>query len=1415
MRTPNVRMIAILAVCGLVLGVACHWLHGVQMRRHAGFFLEQARLAKNEGRDSDALNHYRQYFDIHPEDREVLAEYGILQADLSRYSQAFITLEKVIRDQPDRSDARRKLVDVLMAMGRYRDAAVNLKEYLLKASPDAEELWTLLGRCQASVGEDNEAVYSLQVAISIAPEQLDTYAHLAGLLRYRLESEEDADALMRKMVEANPKSPRAHVLLGSYLRGILLLEEAGEVAAKALQLAPDDHDALLLATRCAVDGEEYDKAREHALRLVEFHPDSASAYAMLAEIELRGGRRDEATSKGIRWVRRGLEEVPGDEELLWKLAILSVEHGEIQEAEQAAQKLSEVGHPEPVIEYLRARIEARRGDWMAASQRLEGIRPQLTTWPDMAKDVECWLASCYGNLGRSSDQLAAYRRAIAMDRLYFPARLGLATALFSADQVDEALIVHRETMKLKKAPPSGRLLLAHLLTRSVTRLDPAERDWREVEAALDAADRALPGSTEGRILRANVLVRQNRLDAAEAILKRARDEQPEQAVWWIELSSLAQWQREWDRAGQILDDAGEQLGDQASLRVARGLYLVRRHGAAAEGLDALAADVEQFSEEERLQIWRGLLAAALRADDVALAGRLCELISASEPHDLQVPLLRFNLARAAEDDSAMEAALREILQIEGKGPLWHYAQASRLVLGPGQVEKDQLKEAREHVVLALGRQPEWSRLLSLAAVIDDRMGDHKSAVNRYMKAIEMGETNPTVIRRTVYLLYQQQRYSTAYELICRLDREPAPPSIGLGRMESELRLRAEDMDGALDAAREAAKDSEDYRDHLWLGQVLSIMGLRAEADGQSDESQDVLAEAEKALRHAVELADRTPQTWVTLVHFLGRTGQLEEAEEAIAEAGKRLPADEAPVALAECYLAVGKPAEAEKQYDAALATAPDDHRVLRRAAELYLQTNNAARAEEYLRRIVTGQSQSPDVAWGRRRLALLLAARGGIRNLDAALSLIKDNLDDKAVASSSVADQRVKATVLASYPQRERRQEAIQLFESLLQTGESSSAEDRFALAQLYLAQEDWPKANEQFRSLLASETTEPRYLSAYVGALLLRKEFHEAELWLNRLEDVAPDEFSTVALRAEALFQRGQFDQVIACLKGFAEEPDLEPYQRAEQSHLVGARFEEYAQRLRNTEQESSASRFDQEAEATYRALAERHPEQELPLAAFLGREGRVDEALEVVEREWARSDLTAVVRTLPLLVVKSEHREQLQRVEKILLAALEKHERSNELLMIMAEVLTRQDRYEQTEAIYREVLRKNGDDVVAMNNLAVFLALRGTHGDESLELINRAIEIAGPVSALLDSRAMVYLAMSRPRLALADLEKAIADTPRPTRHFHRAQAYHQLGQDTAAAEAFNEAERLDLRAEVLYPLEVPAFQSLKAALK
>ena len=49
-------------------------------------------------------------------------------------------------------------------------------------------------------------------------------------------------------------------------------------------------------------------------------------------------------------------------------------------------------------------------------------------------------------------------------------------------------------------------------------------------------------------------------------------------------------------------------------------------------------------------------------------------------------------------------------------------------------------------------------------------------------------------------------------------------------------------------------------------------------------------------------------------------------------------------------------------------------------------------------------------------------------------------------------------------------------------------------------------------------------------------------------------------------------------------------------------------------------------------------------------------------------------------------------------------------------------------------------------MNNLAVLLALQKRDLNEVRQLVEKAIEITGPLPALLDSRATVYLALGKP---------------------------------------------------------------------
>src|SRR5262249_51791481 len=116
----------------------------------------------------------------------------------------------------------------------------------------------------------------------------------------------------------------------------------------------------------------------------------------------------------------------------------------------------------------------------------------------------------------------------------------------------------------------------------------------------------------------------------------------------------------------------------------------------------------------------------------------------------------------------------------------------------------------------------------------------------------------------------------------------------------------------------------------------------------------------------------------------------------------------------------------------------------------------------------------------------------------------------------------------------------------------------------------------------------------------------------------------------------------------------------------------------------------------------------------------------------------------------------------------------------------------------------------IVALNNLGWLLALREGKGTEAQALLQAALDSFGPLPSLLDTRAVIYLTLGRSTAAIADLEEAIAETPKATFYFHLAQA-HLAGKDRdAALEAFKKAKAQGLRPGQLHALERAAFDRL-----
>ena len=80
--------------------------------------------------------------------------------------------------------------------------------------------------------------------------------------------------------------------------------------------------------------------------------------------------------------------------------------------------------------------------------------------------------------------------------------------------------------------------------------------------------------------------------------------------------------------------------------------------------------------------------------------------------------------------------------------------------------------------------------------------------------------------------------------------------------------------------------------------------------------------------------------------------------------------------------------------------------------------------------------------------------------------------------------------------------------------------------------------------------------------------------------------------------------------------------------------------------------------------------------------------------------------------------------------------------------------------QALYRKVLTLDPKNIMAANNLAVLLALH-RKAPEAVELSRQAIDRAGPLAPLLDTRGTAYLSAGQVERALGDLEEAVSQHP------------------------------------------------------
>lgn len=1327
---------------------------------------EQAFRAAERGDHEQAVRLMEAYLSRYRDDAAAVRELaGLLEKTAKLPSdrlRVLHTLDRALQIAPDDTSTRRLAVQKALELRRWKDAQDHLT-ILQRDFPNDAVVHRQLGECAEGQGQEAQAAEFYRKAIALDPRETEAHVRLARWLWHQPDQRDQADQLMAQLRQAAPDSISARLALARFFRDTNRPEQARSDIEFALRQEPDSVEVRYEAALHEIAMGHLRAAEEHTAAGLNRNPRHLPLLKLRVELERRS---QQAASDDLKeMVRRTVTLLEENPRKTADVLDLLIDVDELALARDILNGPRGENLPSHLRDFLEARLKIAEEDYARARDLLERCRAALAPVPTLARYANLFLGICQRRLGQLDPAAASFRTALDLSPGWLPAQLELGATEAERGRLAEAIAIYR---RLIPQVPQARLMVARWLLQEITKSPPHLRDWSPVETLLAESSPDERKTPEWRLVRTSLLLAQGKEAEALEELDAAIHGEPRDLAPRLALVSLHLQRRDFAQAEEALLAARKELGDRVELRLAQAnLHLLRDGPRGAPAIESLADRVESFSRIDQVRLLTGLYRVA-QGVDLKLTRRIGGLLVERQPHraDLRFGLLR--LALAENDEAAARQLVRELRQAEGeRGAYWRCGEVAVALQFAAPNDTTWFATARNLAAEASRLRPDWGLPVLLLAQIDERQGLTAEAMQRYRSAIELGEQSAEVIRRTVQLLHSQHRYEEAQELLRRLATQSTAADPELRRLTLPAMIGRESAEQIIAQAKELApEDSRQYRDHLWLGQVLAALGGRA-------------AEAEAAFRRAIREEPKAGDAWVALVTYLASLPDRPKAASAAQEAASVLRGPDHALALAVCYEAAGQPAQAESVLLDALKEKKDDPSLQRQLAGLYWRRGEFAKADPILLRLSEGKGE--DAGWARRHRAIALARSGSYAKIREALPLIERNLED---AGASPEDQRARALLLSVQPGR--RAEALKAFEASLRNL-PATADELLILAQLYEASGNWPAARERLAAITTS-TAEARHLEYFIQRLLYHDEVAAAELALEKLERLAPDAWGTVSLKARILARTDRVEEARGLLRQrVVGAADL-------QQVLAAGRLLEELGQWRDAEQAYLRYRLRKGGSGA---------EADWPLARFYALRERIDDALNLCETTCAQAapELVAVIAAALVRSPKLDEAAS-RRVEAWLSQAVRRHPDAAAAWMAMADFHEQRGNPSEAELIYERILSREPAHVAAMNNLAVLLSWRG-QAERALRLVNAAIDQVGPQPALLDTRGIAHFAAGNLEAALADLAESVALQETAVRRFHLALVQQAAGKTDEASQSLQRAKELGLTESQLHPLE------------
>ena len=252
---------------------------------------EQADVCRHLGRMEEAYAHLEHARSHNPYDAVTYGYYADLLRHEGKHPPALTYLEKAVELDAAYTWAWREMAELKALAGRHDEA-----EQAYRRACDLEPgeaindgLKAFLLRCQ---GRRDAAQPYLERAVEVQRDYLWAWREQIDYA-FSLGRTEQAETLARRALVAIPDSVSLMTLLAEALRKQGKRREAGDVAAKGLELAGEVPQLWAIRAEIAAENGEFGEALRCVLRAIEL--DRSGEYqALHAQILLASGKEDEA-----------------------------------------------------------------------------------------------------------------------------------------------------------------------------------------------------------------------------------------------------------------------------------------------------------------------------------------------------------------------------------------------------------------------------------------------------------------------------------------------------------------------------------------------------------------------------------------------------------------------------------------------------------------------------------------------------------------------------------------------------------------------------------------------------------------------------------------------------------------------------------------------------------------------------------------------------------------------------------------------------------------------------------------------------------------------------------------------------------------------------------------------------------------